>query len=65
MEFLEYTVINNYDIKLKEDKLPPFGLIYILKPVKLETLKSYIEINIANGFILLFKFLVKALIFLD
>ena len=47
----ENTGINEHTIELKEDKQPPFGPIYSLRPVKLETLKTYIKINLANGFI--------------
>ena len=43
--------INEYAIKLEEGKQPLFGSIYSLGPVELETLKTYIEINLANGFI--------------
>ena len=50
-EFLEYTEINEHTIGLEEDKQPSFGQIYSLSPVKLETLKTYIKINLVNGFI--------------
>ena len=43
--------MNKYIIKLKKDKQPLFGLIYNLEPIELETLKTYIQINLANGFI--------------
>ena len=43
--------MNEYAIKLKEDKQPSFGPIYSLRPVKLEMLKTYIKTNLANGFI--------------
>ena len=43
--------MNEHAIKLKRDKQPPFGPIYSLGPVELETLKTYIETNLANGFI--------------
>ena len=36
---------------LKEGKQSPFGPIYNLGPVELETLKTYIKTNLANGFI--------------
>ena len=51
VELLENTEINEHAIKLEEDKQPPFGPIYSLGPVELETLKTYIKINLANGFI--------------
>ena len=51
MELPEYIEINDYTIKLKEDKQPLFGPIYSLGPVKLETLKTYIKTNLVNSFI--------------
>ena len=42
-ELPENTGINEHAIKLKESKQPPFGPIYSLGPVELETLKTYIE----------------------
>ena len=47
----ERTGANEYIIKLEEDKQPPYEPIYNLKPVELETLKTYIKTNLANGFI--------------
>ena len=55
MEFPENTGINEHAIELEEGKQPSFGPIYNLGPVELETLKIYIETNLANGFIRLFK----------
>ena len=49
--FLENTGMNEYAIKLEEGKQPSFGPIYSLGPVELETLKIYIETNLANNFI--------------
>ena len=43
--------INDYAIKLKENKLLFFDLIYSLELIKLETLKIYIKINFINDFI--------------
>ena len=51
VELLENTEMNEHAIKLEEDKQLPFGLIYSIGPVELETLKTYIETNLANGFI--------------
>ena len=34
-----------------DNKQPPYGPIYSLGPVELETLKTYIEANLANSFI--------------
>ena len=47
----EPTRINNHAIELVEGQQPPYGPIYSLGAVKLETLKAYIETNLANGFI--------------
>ena len=47
----ERTGINKHVIKLKGDKQPTYGPIYSLGPVELKTLKTYIETNLANGFI--------------
>ena len=43
--------MNEHAIELEEGKKPPFGPIYSLGPMELETLKTYIETNLANGFI--------------
>ena len=45
------TGINEHAIKLESGKQPPYGPIYSLGPVELKTLKTYIETNLANGFI--------------
>ena len=58
----DYTEINNHAIKLKKDKQLFFDLIYSLKLMKLEILKTYIKTNLANYFIQLSKFLTKAFI---
>ena len=50
-ELLEHNGINDHPIDLLDDKQPPYGLIYSLGPVELETLKTYIEANLASGFI--------------
>lgn len=54
--------INNYSINLINDKQLFYGPIYSLRLVELETLKLYIEINLANCFIRLSKLLTNALI---
>lgn len=61
----EYTKIKNHAIKLIEKQQPLNRSIYNLRLVKLETLKTYIEINLANGFIKHSKSLARALIFFD
>ena len=47
----EYIEINNHAIKLVDDWQPSYGPIYSLGQVELETLKTYIETNLKNGFI--------------
>ena len=64
-ELPENTGINKITIKLEEGKQPFFGSIYSLSPVELETLKTYIKTNLANGFIRLSKSLAGAPIFFD
>lgn len=59
----ERTNINEYAIKLIDHKESSYGPIYILEPVELKTLKTYIETNLANGFIWPFKSLAFTLIF--
>ena len=44
--------MNQHAIKLQEGQQLPYGPIHSLSPVELETLKTYIETNLANGFIL-------------
>ena len=51
----EQTAINDHVIELVNCQQPPYGSIYSLRPVELETLKAYIKINLANGFIRLSK----------
>lgn len=43
--------INEYVIYSELDKQPPYRPIYSLGSVKLETLKTYIKINLTNKFI--------------
>ena len=47
-ELLEHNEIYDHAIKLVDDQQPLYKLIYSLEPVELETLKAYIEINLAN-----------------
>ena len=61
-ELSENTGINKHAIKPEENKLPSFGSIYSLGSVELETLKTYIKTNLANGFIQPSKSPAKALI---
>ena len=49
--FLKRTGANQHAIELEEGKQQPYGPIYSLEPVELETLKIYIKTNLANGFI--------------
>ena len=50
-ELPKHTGINDHAIELVNGQQPPYGPIYGLRPVELETLKAYIETNLANGFI--------------
>ena len=46
----ERTGANKHAIALEQCKEPPYGPIYSLGPVELETFKTYIKTNLANGF---------------
>ena len=48
---LKQTGANEHVIKLEKGKQPPYRPIYSLEPVELNTFKTYIETNLANGFI--------------
>ena len=61
----EYTGINNHTMKLVDDQQLFYRLIYSLEPIKSKTLKAYIEMNLANGFIRPSKSLINALILFD
>ncbi len=50
-ELHERSDINENAINLELGKQPPYGPIYSLGPVELETLKTYIKTNLVNGFI--------------
>ena len=51
-ELPKHSKINDHAIKLIDScQQPPYGSIYSLGPVELETLKAYIKTNLANGFI--------------
>ena len=50
-ELPEYTKINDYSINLLDNKQPLYCPIYSLGLVELETLKTYIEANLASSFI--------------
>ena len=54
-ELPKHTWINDYTIELVDSQQPSYGPIYSLEPVVLETLKAYIETNLANSFIKLSK----------
>ena len=47
----ERTKLNEHTIDLKDGKQLPYGPIYSLGPVELETLKTYIETHLKTGFI--------------
>ena len=50
-KLLKYIKINNNTIKFKKNEQSSFGFIYKLELIKLEILKTYIKINLTNGFI--------------
>ena len=50
-KLFEHTEINAHTIDLEEGKQLPYGPSYSLGPVELETLKTYIKINLAYSFI--------------
>ena len=56
----ERSGINKHAIELEDDNQLPYGPIYSLGSVKLKTLKTNIETNLANGFIQSLKFLAGA-----
>ena len=47
----EHIKLNEHTIDLEDGKQPPYGPIYILGPVKLEILKTYIKTYLKTGFI--------------
>lgn len=55
---------NDYAIKLKKIKQLFYGSIYYLKLIKLEILKDYFKINLANIFIQSSKFFIGAQFYL-
>ena len=57
--------LNEHIINLEDGKQPPYGPIYSLGLVKLETLKIYIETHLKTRFIRFFKFPASALISFD
>ena len=65
VELPENTKMNKHIIKLEKGKQPPFRSIYSLRLVELETLKTYLKTNLANGFIRLFKSPIRASIVFD
>ena len=64
VKLLEISKINEYTIKLEEDKQAFFELICSLDLVELEMLKTYIKTYLANGFIRLSKSLTRVFLFL-
>ena len=48
---LEAIELNQHAIELQQDQQLPYEPIYSLGPVELETLKTYLETNLANSFI--------------
>ena len=50
-KLFKHTGIDEHAIKLVNSQQSPYEPIYSLGPVELETLKAYIETNLANIFI--------------
>ncbi len=65
MELPENTGMNEHAIKLIDRKQPPYGPIYALSPIELETLKTYIENHLKTDFIRPSKSPARAPIFFD
>ena len=65
MKLSEKTGINEHAIELQDSKQPFYGPICSLRPVELETLKTYIKIHLKTGFIWPSKFLAGAPILFD
>ncbi len=65
MELPEDTGMNKHAIELIEEKQLPYGPIYTLSSVELETLKTYIETHLKTEFIRPSKSLAGAPIFFD
>ncbi len=65
MELPENTGINEYTIELIDGKQPPYGPIFALSPVELETLKAYIKTHLKTGLIRPSKSPASAPIFFD
>ena len=61
-ELSDNTGMNEYAIKLENGKQLHSGPIYSLGSIELKTLKTYIKISLANGFIRPSKFPIGALI---
>ena len=64
-KFPKNTGINKQNIKLAKHKQLLFEPIYSLELIELETFKTYIKINLANGFIQFSKSLTNAFILFD
>ena len=61
----EHTKFNEHAINLEDGKQPPYGPIYSLGPVELETLKTYIKTHLKTRFIQPSKSPIGAPIFFD
>ena len=65
MKLPSNTGINKHAIELQDVKKPLYGPIYSLKPMELETLKTYIKTHLKTGFIWPSKFPADAPILFD
>ena len=64
-ELSKHTGINDHGLKLVDGQQPPYKPIYSLKSVEIETMKAYIETNLANEFIKPSKFPADTPILID
>ncbi len=65
MELSKNTDMNKHIIELIMENLPPYGPIYTLSPMELETLKAYIKTHLNTGFIWPSRSLIGASILFD
>ena len=65
LKLIKYTGINDHAIKLVDKWQSYYEPIYSLEIVELETLKTYIEINLADSFIRFFRSSARTSIFFD
>ena len=65
IKLAENTEINKYAIELIDSKQSLYGPIYVLSPIELKTLKTYIKTYLKTGFIRSSKSFVDTFILFD